>query len=191
MKRLVLALTLAIALVAIPTTSAQASTLTLKEAKQAAIEQSFRFTGFNFPHAQRVRNCSRLNSERVRCSVKVIFETYWNLNSCTSRVEVTKAAEIKVATLRKKCRKIDVPFLSYQRAANAAIKAMDPNARKYMTGTSWSDDGKNRQQVEVSWEYNGQTCLQSARVRLVDRKVLVNVSEVNCVDIPDWPKPKS
>lgn len=190
MKRLILGFTVTIAMVVFPAASAQASGLTIKEAKQAVFEKSMELGGYRLPQSGNVTNCSKLASDRVRCSGSMTIETYWKLRKCSGRFEVTGSDVLKVRILRRSCHNLDVPFLSFERARQVALRKMDPHAGRFSTGYGGSTDGRNRYEIEAEWSYGGQVCLQTARVRLADGKVLVNVSEPNCVDIPDWPKRK-
>jgi hypothetical protein len=168
-----------------------APTLTMNEARLAVINHGYEAHGQTY-FGVALRKCSRLASNRVRCSVRFTIETSSTVQvkSCRSRIEVVENAEIKARTLSRNCRKRNISYLTYERASHAAAQAMDPKAThpNYEMGFGGGSLGKNRYLFEATWvTEKNQTCLQTARVRLVKKKVRVNVSEIACVDDPDWP----
>lgn len=187
MKRLIVGLMLSVVATAWFAPGAQAKpTLTMNEARMEIASYSY---GGKY-YGGIARNCDRLASNRIRCTVKSALESGKRIKLCSSRVEVVEHAEIHVRTLRRKCRQVKVPYLTWRRAERAAMKAMDPMATNpdYANGFGGGGLGKNRYIFEATWvTEQDQTCLQTARVRLVKKKVKVNVSEVACVDDPEWP----
>jgi hypothetical protein len=183
MKRLVLGLAITIALAGILASSAHAAALSMKEVKSAAVEYGSTEPKFDYPFVYFVRDCSRLAPNRVRCSIGFTIETYWKLKHCKSRVEITKEKEVRGRTVGTKCRKDPRPFLSVDRAEDVALEAINQNPRN---GTILNY-GKARYEFYFSWDLNGEVCSQIARVRLLDGKAVVSLSEVSCVATPPWP----
>ena len=189
MKRLMLGCLMAFVALALTAPVAQASSrLTMNEARLAIAHHGIEKMGGLY-YGESVSNCSRLAPDRIRCSVRFRSE-YPKPKVCGGRVEVVETTEVVVRTLRMKCKRLEVSYLTFERARRAAARAMDPKAMhpNYSMGYGGGSVGKNRYSIEASW-VNGkdQICLQTARVRLVKEKVLVNVSEIACVDEPDWP----
>ncbi|MBN8867170.1 MAG: hypothetical protein J0H98_06425 [Solirubrobacterales bacterium] len=187
MKRLMLGFTMAVLGVALFAPAAEAApTLTMHEAKMAVMQGGYGGTYYGGI----ARKCSRLASNRIRCSVVFTTEMGLKLRTCRSRVEVVENAEIKVRTLRKACRDRKAPYLTWERASRAAAKAMDPMAThpNYEMGFGGGSIGKNKYIFQAVWvTERDQTCLQTANVRLVKKKIRVTVSEIACVDEPEWP----
>lgn len=190
MKRLICLITLVVVGAAILPSAAQATpTLTMDEAESAIWGQGVLQVGPHFSGSE-ISECSRQARNRIRCVVRGTFEKKSKLKTCRSRVEVVETAEIRVRILKRKCRVLNVKVLTYERARRAAAKAMDPMAFSaiYGGGYSSSSEGRNRYAFEVNWtNEKQQVCIQTAKVRLVNKKVKVNVSDVACVDQPDWP----
>ena len=191
MKRLICGLVMAVAGVAMFAPAAQgAPKLTMNEARFAVIELSYQSKGVYF-FASELPDCTRRAKNRIRCSVRLESDGLSKPRICRALVKVVEHAEIQTRTLRRKCRTLDVKALTFEQARAAAAKAMDPKAMhpNYEMGYGGSSTGRNRFSFEATWvTEKDQICVQQAKVRLVKQKVLVNVSEIACVDQAEWPR---
>jgi Ulp1 family protease len=192
MKRVVLGLMMVVLGAALFAPTAQAAPkLTMNEARMEILTYGVATPrGHTFYFGSSARHCSRLASNRIRCSVRFSFETTpTTLKDCVDRVEVVEHAEIKVSLLRRHCSKRKISYLSYTRAEKAAKKAMDPKSShpNYAMGFGGGSIGKGYR-FDATWvNEKDQTCLQTAKVRLVKKKIRVTVSDIACVNDPDWP----